>query len=161
MMGRPPKPTALKILEGNPGRRDLNEDEPEPDELSEEYPEELIEALGRKEWDRAIVPQIRTGQITAADRAMAVAHCQLYAAWRSQLIEGGMAANVVTAGKNNYPMPNPAVVMANKTLLLMVRVDGELGLTPSSRSRVKVKNKGSRGSQIDKRRAKFFAVPRG
>ena len=41
-MGRPRKPTKLKILEGNPGRRPLNKSEPEyaptvlkPDDLSE------------------------------------------------------------------------------------------------------------------------------
>ena len=28
--GRKPKPTALKVLEGNPGKRPLNENEPIP-----------------------------------------------------------------------------------------------------------------------------------
>ena len=31
--GRPPKPTALHIVRGNPGRRDLNADEPQPEHL--------------------------------------------------------------------------------------------------------------------------------
>ncbi len=30
MKGRKPKPTALKLLEGNPGKRKLNADEPSP-----------------------------------------------------------------------------------------------------------------------------------
>jgi len=31
MAGRKPKPTALKIIEGNPGKRPLNKNEPKPD----------------------------------------------------------------------------------------------------------------------------------
>lgn len=31
MAGRKPKPTAIKELEGNPGKRKLNEFEPKPD----------------------------------------------------------------------------------------------------------------------------------
>jgi len=34
--GRPPKPTAIKELEGNPGKRKLNRDEPKFTTLSEE-----------------------------------------------------------------------------------------------------------------------------
>ncbi|HZK10243.1 MAG TPA: phage terminase small subunit P27 family, partial [Clostridia bacterium] len=29
--GRKPKPTALKVLEGNPGKRPLNKNEPQPE----------------------------------------------------------------------------------------------------------------------------------
>ena len=31
MRGRKPKPTALKVLEGNPGKRPLNKKEPQPE----------------------------------------------------------------------------------------------------------------------------------
>lgn len=39
--GRPPKPTRLKILAGNPGKRELNPDEPDP---------VLLEDLTAPEW---------------------------------------------------------------------------------------------------------------
>ncbi|MEQ8198694.1 MAG: phage terminase small subunit P27 family, partial [Clostridiaceae bacterium] len=29
--GRKPKPTAIKVLEGNPGKRPLNKNEPKPE----------------------------------------------------------------------------------------------------------------------------------
>ena len=32
--GRKPKPTAVKVLEGNPGKRQLNEMEPQPEKKS-------------------------------------------------------------------------------------------------------------------------------
>jgi P27 family predicted phage terminase small subunit len=155
MRGTKPKPTVLKILQGNPGRRPLNVDEPHPESLDEACPAELVDPVAQAEWTRTIVPAIGTGQITAADRAMAIGHCELWAARRSQLLEGGRHANVIAAGKHGYPMPNPALGMANRTLKLLLQVDAELGLTPSSRSRVKVKNRAPKGA-IDKRRAKFF-----
>lgn len=157
MRGRKPKATVLKLLDGNPGRRPLNLDEPHPDNLEEACPDELLDPIARAEWDRAIVPAIRIGQITSADRPLAIAHCELWAARRSQLLEAKPHPNIVAAGKNKYPMPNPALTMASKTLHLLLKVDAELGFSPTSRSRVKVKNRSPKPT-IEKQRAKFFGT---
>jgi len=155
MRGRKPTATVLKILQGNPGHRKVNTEEPKPERLDEACPDELKDPEARAEWERTIAPAVATGQVTAADRAMAIAHCELWAARRSQLADASRFANLVVAGKHGYPMPNPALAMANRTLKLLIQVDTELGLTPSSRSRVKVVNRAPTGS-IDRRRAKFF-----
>jgi P27 family predicted phage terminase small subunit len=138
MRGRKPKPTVLKLLNGNPGKRPLNDHEPKPGHLTEDIPPELDKTDAKEEWQRTIVPAIRRGQITAADRVFAIAHCDLWATWRSQLADASRHAHVVAVGPNQHPMPNPARGMANKTFLLLAKVDAELGLTPSSRSRVRV-----------------------
>jgi hypothetical protein len=39
--GRPPKPTALKVFEGNPGKRDLNNQEPQPKKGAPSCPKTL------------------------------------------------------------------------------------------------------------------------
>lgn len=129
-------PTILRVLKGNPGGRPLNAHEPQPDPLAEDVPEELTDPLAVQEWTRTIAPAIRTGQITGADRCLAVAHAETYAVWRSQVIAASRHAHVIAAGKGGYPMPNPARTMANKSLMLLARIDAELGLTPASRSRV-------------------------
>ena len=49
--GRKPKPTAIKILEGNPGKRQLNKYEPSPDKLAPECPDWLSEEA-KAEWFR-------------------------------------------------------------------------------------------------------------
>ena len=36
--GRKPKPTAIKKLEGNPGKRKLNQNEPQPEKTAPECP---------------------------------------------------------------------------------------------------------------------------
>jgi hypothetical protein len=41
MRGRRPKPTPVKVLTGNPGKRPLNKNEPRPDVLIPECPPEL------------------------------------------------------------------------------------------------------------------------
>jgi P27 family predicted phage terminase small subunit len=141
MRGRKPTPTVLRVLRGNPSKRPMNTNEPKPDPLSDEYPDELQDTEARDEWTRTIVPAIEIGQITAADRVFAIAHCELWATWRSQLAEAAKHPHVVAVGHNKHPMPNPARTMSNKTLQLLAKVDAELGLTPVSRSRVNIGGK--------------------
>lgn len=136
MRGRKPKPTVLRMIQGNPGRRDFNLHEPQPEALTPDCPPELLEPDAQQEWARTIIPAIQIGQITAADRVLAIAHCDLWAAWRSQLADAARHPHVVAVGEHKHPMPNPARGMANKTLSLLVKVDSELGLSPASRSRV-------------------------
>lgn len=49
MAGRKPKPTKLKILEGNPGKQRLPKGEPMPDTEMPEAPEHL-DKYAREEW---------------------------------------------------------------------------------------------------------------
>jgi P27 family predicted phage terminase small subunit len=106
--------------------------------------------VAHAEWVRGIVPAIELGQITTADRTLAIAHCELWATWRSQLADASQHAHVIAAGPNKYPMPNPARVMANKTLLLLAKVDAELGLSPTARTRVQVSGRLQPGNPLDR-----------
>src|SRR4026208_199894 len=51
MRGRRPKPTRLKVLTGNPGKRPLNANEPRPEIVTPDCPIELG-PVARREWDR-------------------------------------------------------------------------------------------------------------
>ena len=51
MAGRKPKPTALKKLEGNPGKRKLNTKEPVPAKGMPEGPKWLLPEA-KEEWKR-------------------------------------------------------------------------------------------------------------
>jgi P27 family predicted phage terminase small subunit len=155
--GRKPTPSVLKFLRNNPGKRKLNASEPRPELLSSTWPDELEDKVARDEWSRTIVPAVKIGQITAADRVFAIAHCELWATWRSQLAAAAKHAHVVTSGPNKHPMPNPARVMANKTLLLLAKVDAELGLSPTSRSRVQIDRTGRHKTASEAFKAKKHA----
>ena len=49
MAGRKPKPTSLKVLEGNPGKRQLNPNEPKPDASVPKCPAWLSKEA-KREW---------------------------------------------------------------------------------------------------------------
>ena len=138
MRGRRPIPTALRLIRGVRSHKRSNPHEPKPARLSESCPRELTNPLAREEWRRAISPAVTRGQVTVDDRALAIAHCELWATWRELLTEAARHPLIVTVGKHHSPATNPALVQANKTLLLLVKVDAELGFGPSSRTRIRV-----------------------
>jgi P27 family predicted phage terminase small subunit len=155
MRGRKPTPTVLRVIRGNPGRRPVNKDEPKHAGLAVACPPELSDPEAQAEWKRTIVPAIELGQITTADRSFAIAHCELWATWRSQIADAARHPHVVSAGASKHPIPNPARGMANKTLMILAKIDAELGLTPTSRTRVGVGGRGAaKKSTVDRFRAR-------
>lgn len=142
MRGRKPKPTHLKLVTGNPGRRPINRREPRPAAGLPTAPAELA-ADAKTEWRRVARALHRAGLLTAIDRAALAAYCQTYARWRqAERALGEMAArDPLTAGlliktQNGNAIQNPLVGVANKAAAAMVRYAAEFGMTPSARSRI-------------------------
>jgi P27 family predicted phage terminase small subunit len=104
------------------------------------------------------VPAIDVGIVTSADRVLAIAHCELWSTWQALLVEAAKHPHVIAAGPNNYPIPNPARGMANKTLLILTRVDDTLGFSPTSRSRVDARPPAPAPAALDRQRARFFRL---
>jgi len=135
MRGRKPIPTALKIIRGNPGKRRLNEAEPQHPPLAVECPEVLTDAMGRREWDRIAPQLIGQGQVTTVDRAALIGYCQKYGQWQALEAEAAKHPFVVKSASGS-PIPNPAFKLANQTFAVMLKAAVELGITPSARSRI-------------------------
>ena len=142
--GRKPKPTALKILEGNPGKRALNKREPKPTPEMPTPPEHL-DAIARVEWDRMAVELHHLGLLTGLDRAVLAGYCDAYSLWvratqemHAMLAEPGSSLVIVT--EKGYQLPHPLVAIRNKARDAMLKFGVEFGLSPSSRSRVSVPN---------------------
>ena len=139
MRGRKPKPTARKKLEGNPGKRALNKHEPKLPEPPAEFdaaPSELgNDPVSCGEW-RRLAPLLRLSRtVTEADRGALLALCQQWSTY--QQANGKVAtAGMVVKSPSGYPMPNPYISIANKALGICIKLWAELGMTPSSRSRV-------------------------
>ena len=81
MAGRKPKPTALKKLEGNPGKRKLNTKEPMPGKRMPDCPKWLLPEA-KMEWERLCVKLSEMGVLTEIDMAAFAAYCQSYARWK-------------------------------------------------------------------------------
>jgi len=134
MKGRKPKPTALKRLNGNPGKRALNHAEPQPPPGLPDCPPHLSE-VAREEWHRLAQALHDMGVLTIADRAALAAYCQAYGRW-VEAEEKMKATPPMVRTPSGYVQQSPWMSVANKQLELMGRYMTELGLTPASRSRI-------------------------
>ena len=120
MAGRPPKPTVLKILTGNPGHRKLNDKEPKPaigappPVWIKSSPEMLAE------WNRHAGRLTRLGLLTEVDDDALSTLCVLSLKFK-ELVEDGAAAG-------------PLMWLSKELRALWSR----FGMTPADRSRVKV-----------------------
>ena len=79
--GRKPKPTAVKVLEGNPGKRSLNTKEPKPEKKAPRCPS-WLEDEAKKEWKRMAKQLEHLGILTEVDMAAFAGYCQAYARWK-------------------------------------------------------------------------------
>jgi P27 family predicted phage terminase small subunit len=134
MRGRRPKPTALKLIDGNPGRRPLNLHEPKPDRAIPTCPAHLM-PTARAEWKRLAHELDRLGILSNLDRAALAAYCQAYGRWveaERKLKE----TPTLLRTPSGYVQPSPYLAIANRQMELMHRFMAELGLSPASRSRV-------------------------
>lgn len=143
MRGRKPKPTHLRLIGGNAGRRPLNESEPVPNATLPSPPPELNDDA-RVEWNRVSDELHRIGLLTGVDRAALAAYCQAFGRWmqaeraitemakRDSLTNGLMIKTT-----NGNAIQNPLIGTANKSMSDMVRYAAEFGMTPSARSRIK------------------------
>ena len=73
--GRKPTPTAIKELEGNPGKRKINEAEPKPEKKAPPCPK-WLEPEAKKEWRRLSKQLEQIGVLTEVDQAAFASYCQ-------------------------------------------------------------------------------------
>lgn len=139
MRGRKPDPTAIKLLRNNPGRRPLNHNEPKHAPVDRAVPAVLLadNAVARAalaEWNR-VIDTLSQGHVATVDRPTLVAYC--FKVGQYETFEAlAAAAEPTIAAPSGYPIVNPLIALANKAFAAMIRAAAELGLTPSSRTRV-------------------------
>ena len=143
MKGRKPTPTGLKLASGNPGKRPLNAREPHPAPDLPTCPSHLLPSA-KAEWKRLARELHDLGVITRLDRAALAAYCQAYGRWveAEKKLQETPAILKMPSG---YIQMNPWLTIATKQMELMQRFAIELGLTPSSRSRVETVRRPSAG----------------
>ncbi|MCM8710858.1 phage terminase small subunit P27 family [Clostridium sp. SYSU_GA19001] len=136
--GRKPKPTALKILEGNPGKRPLNVDEPKPEKKAPKCPG-WLDAEAKKEWRRMSKQLEAMGILTEIDMAAFAGYCQAYARWK-EAEEFITKHGTIVKTPSGYWQQVPQVSIAQTYLKIMNRFCEQFGLTPSARSRIVTDN---------------------
>ena len=136
MAGRKPKPTALRILHGNPSKRPLNKNEPEFGDVVSSPPTNLDE-VGLLEWER-IVPALDNAGVLKDVDIMAIAgYCEHFSRWDIATKEIHKKGYIVKS-PSGYPMNNPYIGIANKSFEAMMKVMSEFGMTASSRAKISI-----------------------
>ena len=139
--GRKPKPTALKVLEGNPGKKPLNTKEPKPKATRIKCPS-WLEEEAKKEWRRLVKPLQQMGLLTEVDQMTFAGYCQAYARWK-EAEEFITKHGSIVKTPSGYIQQVPQVSIAQTNMKLMLKMGEQFGLTPSSRSRLIAETSGT------------------
>ena len=131
--GRKPKPTAVKKLEGNPGKRPLNDAEPTPATDMPPMPEDLGEQA-RACWASLGPEMHRIGILTSIDAGGLESYCRLYGLARECWARAEEQGTIVEIG--GKPETNPWLREAHKAESMLHKLRTELGLNATSRSRI-------------------------
>ncbi len=134
--GRKPKPSGIRLLEGNPGKRPINASEPKPEIKIPSCPK-FLSTEARAEWKR-IVPELKTlGLISEIDRAALAAYCQAWGTFADAHIKLKKTGPLYKT-PGGCLVQSPLLGVANTALKHMRAYLVEFGMTPSSRSRLSV-----------------------
>lgn len=137
-----PLPTAVKVAQGNRGKRDLSKKhEPEPELGAPDKPDSLGE-LASEIWDELVEITLKMGVLTKADGHMLEIICNTKEVWlqAKQALEDN--GDLFTWTKDNEIRGrHPAQQIMDATGKDLAKFLAEFGLTPSARTRVHVSRK--------------------
>jgi P27 family predicted phage terminase small subunit len=129
--GRKPTPTALKVLRGNPGKRPLSSDEPQPPAAPLISPAWLSDHA-REHWEQTAPILAAHGLLTVLDVPAWSLAC---AAWSqvqamSRLVEqDGATMPTAREGAKSHPAARLMQIWAD----LYLKLAREFGMTPTAR----------------------------
>ena len=138
--GPSPTPTKLKVLRGNPGRRPLNENEPDPEASIPEKPDSLSEEAA-KVWDKITIELDKIGLLSDIDGSALEMYCEALATFRycsRKIAEHGGIGEYL---ENRSAQTSQLFAAQMKALDAVKKFCTEFGMTPASRSRISVKKK--------------------
>lgn len=148
-MARPPKPTGLKLIEGNKGKRALNKQEPDPEYLSDLTAPEWLSEDAARVWDE-VAPHLRNARLlTTADVQMLGMGCVAIAQYRASarragdsLVKSKLVENddgqLVETGEH----VNPWLIVQSMSFKQAMVVFQQFGMSPAARTRIAVNPQG-------------------
>ena len=123
--GPPRKPTALKLLEGNPGKRRLPDDEPAPKRGKPVCPPWVCD-FGKQLWAKYAPDLIREGLLTKRDEEEFAGYCHERAIY-------AMYSDLLKELKPKSPKVERYRAIALKANDRAQRLGARFGMTPSDR----------------------------
>ena len=151
MRGRPPKPTSLKLVTGNPGKRPVNKQEPDPDYLTNLAAPDWLPPAAALVWDE-VIPHLRAAKlVTNIDVNMLAMGCNAIAQYRSAAAKACKtpmiaakktknAAGKAVATGNDYV--SPWMMIQSMAFKQAMTVFQQFGMSPAARTRIAVNPQG-------------------
>jgi P27 family predicted phage terminase small subunit len=137
LRGPQPKPTQLKLIEGNPGKRPINTNEVKPVGALRK-PAHITGTIG-DEWDR-VISAMPPGFYTEADVPVLTIYCEALVMRRNALAivakpkeEGG---GLVVKGSAGQDAAHPMIAVAKGQAEIILRAADRLGMSPAARTRL-------------------------
>jgi len=127
----------LKIINGNPGGRPLNTNEPKPEAVLPESPDHLDDQA-KFFWRQMAERLHRARVLTELDTTALELLCDTYSRRREAMESLKKTGLLLRTAKGNW-IQSPLVGIINKSTQIIERLLVEFGMTPSSRTRVSVK----------------------
>jgi P27 family predicted phage terminase small subunit len=130
--GPKPKPTALRVLEGNPGKRPILKAEPKPPRAKTITAPKELDAEGKAAW-RRVVGQLQTlGVYTELDRDALILYCDAWSQW-TKGADHIRKHGVLHESPTGQVRVSPAMLVVDKAFGRMRTMLAAFGMTPSDR----------------------------
>lgn len=133
--GPSPRPTHLRVLDGNPSKRPLNGDEPRP-EGSPTCPTTL-DKEAQAEW-RRIEKSMPPSLYAAVDRGLLTAWCSAWSLHRKAAKALAEEGEVIDTARG--PARNPWLGIQNDQTKIMISIASRLGFSPADRTNLKMQD---------------------
>ena len=163
IMARPTKPTALKLIEGNKGKRAQNNHEPDPEYLDDMTAPEYLSDEAKKVWDE-VAPNLRKAMLlTTIDVQTLAMGCNAIAQYRvaskradENLVKAKMVeddhGNKVATGEHI----NPWLIVQSMSFKQAMAVFMQFGMSPAARARVSINPQGDLFGNATGKAAAYF-----
>lgn len=135
--GPTPKPTKIKELQGNPGKRALNKHEPQFETPTRMIPApDFLDAMAADIWRELGKRLLDADLFTMVDKYALAMFCVAAGRWIDAEKKLKISGPVLVAKETGNLYQNPYLHVANRAWDQMRVMFGEFGLTPAERSRL-------------------------
>lgn len=134
MRGRIPKSSALRLVEGNPGKREIIPDIVIDGDLGIPPPWFNQDQVLKWQHLQRFAP---AGMLTELDRQLVIQYCVAAVIYDQAVQDMDEKGSVVLSPNKGVPMQSPYLHTMNQAAAQLDRCYDKLGFSPQSRSRVK------------------------
>lgn len=163
-MANPPKPSALKLIQGNPGKRATNKQEPDPAYLNDLRAPVWLPPAAKSIWDE-IAPKLRAARLLSEiDVPMLEKACVAIAQYRraarmvgeDMVIEGAEIGEVDGEVLRKPPQLNQWMVAQSMAFKQAMAVLQHFGMSPADRTRIAIQPQGDLFGGSEKKSGAYF-----